>query len=124
MAKILVVEDESVFRSVINAALTQAGHEVLEATDGRHAMEILGASQVDVIVADIVMPESDGLELIMNLKEAKRPTPIIAMTGNYGHSNLYLKVAASLGAEHVLQKPFRTDQLIRAIQDVLPEKSG
>lgn len=120
MARILIVEDESAFRSILTASLTQAGHDVLEATDGRHALDVLKAEHADVILADIVMPESDGLELIMNLKEAKHLAPIIAMTGN-GNSNLYLKVAASLGAGHVLQKPFRTDQLLRAIEDVLPQ---
>jgi DNA-binding response OmpR family regulator len=119
MARILIVEDDLMFRSVLAIALNDAGHNIVEACDGRAALEVLRSEQVDLILADVLMPESDGIQLIMDLCEAGNTTPIIAMTGGHEHTDLYLKVAQSLGARRVLIKPFRTPELLERIRETL-----
>lgn len=120
MADILIVEDEVPFRSVIKAALVQHGHTVLEAGDGRTGLELLKTRVVDVVVTDVLMPDQDGIALIMRLREMKHPAPIIAITGHPVEAELYLKVAKSLGAQRVLKKPFNMQELLTAIGEVLP----
>jgi CheY-like chemotaxis protein len=59
--------------------------------------------------------------MIMKLHDARNPTPIIAMTGGHMQSDLYLKVAKSLGARRVMEKPFKLVELSQNIRDVLAE---
>lgn len=119
MAHILIVEDEVTFRSVIRAALIQNGHTVVEAGDGRTGLELLKSQVVDLVITDVMMPDQDGIEVIMRLREKRNPAPIIAITGHPVEAELYLKVAKSLGAQRVLEKPFSMETLLTAIRDVL-----
>lgn len=117
--RILLVEDEPVLRSAIAAVLTKEGYQVFEAGDGEHALRFLRGQEVDLIIADILMPGIDGIELIMELGKSKHPAPIIAMTGGYLDADLYLKVAANLGASRVISKPFKIEELVVKIREVL-----
>jgi len=123
MARILIVDDEVTFRSVIATALTQNGHSIIEAEDGRSALAALKGEKVDLVITDVLMPEQDGLEVIMNLRDANNPLPIIAMTGHPGKAELYLRLAKALGAQRVLEKPFRMETLLGAIRELLPGQS-
>src|SRR5215207_4665622 len=107
MSHILIVEDETSFRSVIAAALKKEGHTVEEAGDGRSAVRWMETHAFDLVITDVLMPEADGIEMIMQLRDARNPTPIIAMTGGHLQTELLLKVAKSLGARRVLAKPFK-----------------
>lgn len=119
MARILIVDDEVTFRTVAAAALTKSGHSVLEAEDGRTALALLGAHPVDLIITDVLMPEQDGLELIMKVRESQNPVPIIAITGHPAKAALYLKIAQALGAQRVLAKPFSMEDLLAATSELL-----
>jgi two-component system, OmpR family, response regulator len=121
MPHILIVEDDLDFRNMLAAVLKQEGHTVEEAGDGRTAGRWLSTHKFDLVLTDVHMPEADGLEMIMKLHDARNPTPIIAMTGGHLQSDLYLKVAKTLGARRVLEKPFKLSALFEAIRDVLDE---
>lgn len=123
MARILIVDDEVTFRSVVATALTQNGHSIIEAEDGRSALAALKGEAVDLVITDVLMPEQDGLEVIMNVRDANNPIPIIAMTGHPGKADLYLRLAKALGAQRVLEKPFRMETLLGAIRELLPGQS-
>ena len=118
---VLVVEDEVIVRMAVAGYLRDCGFSVIEAADAEEALAILKTIQVDVVFTDVQMPETDGLEMIMKLHDARNPTPIIAMTGGHMQSDLYLKVAKSLGARRVLEKPFKLADLTRGIREVLAE---
>ena len=120
MARILLVEDEVTFRSVVTAALTQNGHSVIEAADGRTGLALFKAHGADLVITDVMMPDQDGLEVIMEIRSGKNPTPILAMTGHPGETDLYLRLAKSLGAQRILAKPFRMEELFGAIDDLVP----
>ena len=119
MARILIIDDEPALRAVLTAALEQAGHSVLQAGDGKGGMHIMQSEKVDLVLTDVMMPDKDGIEVIMHLREAGHAPPIIAMTGHPEAGELYLKVARSLGARAVLEKPFRIQLLLSTVNDVL-----
>ena len=124
MAKILVVDDEAPIRQVIARVLTRAGHEISEAADGAAAASKLKAEPFDLVITDIVMPNLDGLETLMNLARDGEKVPVIAMSGIYPQSSLYLKVAKSLGARLTLSKPFNESELVAAVENVLGHPKG
>lgn len=121
MANILLIEDEVLLRRVIVTALSHVGHTVREAKDGRNAMQYWQCDPPDLVITDIFMPESDGLEIIMALRRINVATPIIAISGHSGDSGHYLKVAQSLGAQRTLAKPFSVDELLVAVADILAD---
>ena len=111
MIQILVIEDEPAFRSVVVATLTRNGYAVIEAEDGRVGLALLKTHAVDIIITDILMPDLDGIEVIMKLRESKSSIPSIVMTGRPEDADVYLSVAKSLGARRVLMKPFTMEAL-------------
>jgi DNA-binding response OmpR family regulator len=118
MACILIIENEVLFRQVVAAALTQDGHSVFEAGDGRTAASVLKALRVDLILTDLVMPNGDGIEVIKNLRLDRNPIPVIAMTGWHSQSDVYSGIATKLGAQCVLRKPFTMSALLGAVSEV------
>ena len=104
MATILVIDDQEPIRSLLRRALEGAGHEVLEASNGRLGLELYRERSADLIITDIVMPEMDGLEMISELIRNFRNVKVIAMSGGPG-SEEPLNVARLLGARQTFQKP-------------------
>jgi CheY-like chemotaxis protein len=121
MAQILVVDDDDMVRQVIVSALTREGYTVAEAANGREAVEQLKLRPADLVITDILMPERDGLETIISLSGESRNVPIIAMTGLSSHSALYLEMAQTFGALHILEKPFEMAELVRIARKVIAE---
>lgn len=116
MASILLVDDNVQFRKVLSLALKEAGHTVTEAADGKQALKLVPTTAIDVVVADIVMPEHDGMELLTQLGKNHPSLPIIAISGDSPRfTDLFLKTAKRLGAAHVLRKPFKVDELLATI---------
>ena len=121
MAHILIIDDEQPMRHVIASILTKAGHTVSESKDGRDAALQFRETNFDLIITDILMPERDGLETIMNLTRDNVRVPIIAMTGMVSDSAMYLKIAKNLGAWRTISKPFTAEQLLALTNEVLEE---
>ena len=115
--RILVVDDEPQIRDVLRRKLETCGYEVAEAQNGHEAIRRLDAESFDVVVSDIMMPERDGLEVIMHLRKAQSRVKVIAISapGN----ELFLDSARALGAARSLEKPFSLDDLARAVEEVL-----
>ena len=106
MAKILVIDDDELVRSTVTAALELAEHKVVQASDGQ--------------VTDIIMPEKEGIETIIEIREHDPTIKIIAISGGGRTSNqIFLDVAKKFGAVDVLPKPFTPKQLVIMVQTVL-----
>ena len=106
--------------AALRKALERAGHSVLAAGDGRAALEIMAGSKVDLVIADIVMPDIDGLELIKEIRRTDRTIKILAMSGQTGWmQGGYLRAAAAFGADHALKKPFSTGAFIKVVATLL-----
>ncbi len=127
MAKILLIDDEDDLRAFVAMALNYHGHEVTEARSGRVITDPLkgaaAASDFDLIITDIVMPDSDGLETIVAAKRAHPAGKIIAISGGnrgaQGGDGDYLQQALLLGADATLGKPFSTADLFRTVEQTL-----
>ena len=121
MAKILLIDDDPQVRAVLKGFLQIGGHEVLEAANGVQARKRLHNVTVDLVITDIVMPESDGFEVIMSCARKEQPLNIIAITG--GSPNLaqqtLLTIAQKMPVKKVLAKPVTCEELLSAVQDVL-----
>ena len=115
MARILVVDDDEAVRAIISTVLRRDGHEVLQAEDGVRGLECARYEALDAVVTDIVMPEQDGVGLIVALRRECPRVPIIAMSGGTERSMPYLQMAQRLGARAVLHKPFRIEELRQAL---------
>ena len=119
MARILIIDAAAPLRGVLVEALELAGHDVLQAEDGRQGIEVFRAEPFEVIVTDIVMPNREGLETIITLHREFPEVGVIAMSGAVSNSKVYLDMAARLGAHRTLAKPFTPRQLHDAIAAVL-----
>lgn len=120
MARILVVDDDDLVRATLRQMLENAGHEVLEAANGRLALESIENREIDLVIADIIMPEMDGIETIQELRRKAPDLRIIAISGgNRGAKMDFLKMARKFGANDVLAKPFRREQVFNAIEAAL-----
>jgi CheY-like chemotaxis protein len=118
MATILVIDDEPQIRRVIRQALIRAGHDVAEAADGAEGLAHARAAMPDLIITDIMMPNREGIETIRDLRREAPALPILVISGNAG-SALYMEMAKMLGAHAALAKPFRSAELLRAVEDLL-----
>lgn len=124
MAHILIVDDEETIRDIIAAALTFAGYQVETASNGREAVQRFERQRADLVITDLVMPEKDGIETVMELHKTQPDLPIIAMSGQSSHSPLYLGMAKKLGARRTLAKPFSVETLLTTVKEVLADATG
>ncbi len=122
MARILIIDDQDSVRSMLRHMLETADYDVVEAADGRQGIERYKEDRADLVITDIVMPEKDGIETIMELCRDDPDARIIAISGGgrwVGKD--YLEMAGKLGARRVLPKPVKRVDLLRAVRDTLGE---
>lgn len=120
MARILIIDDEEELRRIMRTVLERDGHEVLEARNAIEGLRQYDDATVDLVVTDIMMPESDGFEAIIALRRDFPSVKIIAVSGGgrVGDTN-YLVLAERLGANRILAKPFQREQLLAAVRACL-----
>ena len=122
MARILLIDDDESFRTMLRLTLTHFGHTVVEAQNGLEGLKLLPQANADVVMTDIVMPEKDGIEVIIELKKLQPNLKIIAMSGGARISSAtHLRMAKQLGAARILPKPFTNEALLAAIGELLPD---
>lgn len=122
MASILIVDDDASMRGFLRSILEADGHQIFEAGNGHLGLLRYREAPTDLVITDLLMPERDGMELILALTKEYRGVRIIAITGATGGKH-FLEVATLLGARQVVQKPFTPDELRRVVQRTL-EGSG
>jgi len=120
MPRILLVDDDCQVRTMLKLTLERAGHEVTEAEDGNQAVQKYDPASIDLVITDIVMPEKEGIETIMELRSLDAQVKIIAISGG-GRINPddYLNWARRFGVRHTFTKPVDRDQLLNGINDLL-----
>ena len=124
MATILLIDDDELLRGALVQALANAGHKVLEASDGLQGCELARSMSVDLVLTDLVMPVQEGVETILTLRRERPRLPVIAMSGGVTNSRLYLDIAGKIGAKRMLPKPFTPKALVALIEQVLAEEAG
>jgi DNA-binding response OmpR family regulator len=120
--KILLIDDDTLIRRSVARVLMQNGHDVVTAEDGVRGIELYHREKFDLIVTDIYMPRQEGIETILTLRREDNLTKIIAISGG-GRTGTTdtLEMARRLGANGIIEKPFRTDQLLAKIDAVMRE---
>jgi CheY-like chemotaxis protein len=122
VARILIIDDEDQPRRMLQQVLIRVGYDVVEARDGNEGLQLFRASPTDLIITDILMPEKEGLETIIDLRREFPAVKIIAISGGGRTGNLnFLEVAKRLGAQRTLQKPFELQEMIAAVRELLQE---
>ncbi len=120
--RILIVDDDRSLREFLEILLAKDGYKVVSATDGRHALEILAAERISLVLSDIRMPGMDGVSLLKEIKREKPSLPVILITA---FASLDTAVAAMReGAWDYITKPFRIDELREVVQKALDNRSS
>jgi len=122
MATILIIDDEQSIRDLLREVLEKAGHRVIEARDGREGLTLYSQQPVDLVIMDLLMPDTDGLEATLQLTREYVDAKIIAMTGAQGDRN-FLDVAKLFGARRAFEKPFDINKLVQAVKEELAATS-
>jgi two-component system, cell cycle sensor histidine kinase and response regulator CckA len=111
LAKVLVVDDEPAVLKLINAILTKSGYEVLGASDGHKALEIVNQpTAIDLVISDVVMPGMKGPELLDHVRKVSPSTALMLMTA-YSPGDVL-----PAGPALVLRKPFMPAELLAAVE--------
>jgi DNA-binding response OmpR family regulator len=121
-SQILVIEDDFAVRELILQTLSKAGYDVLAAEDGIQGMNLFRERNPDLVITDIVMPQKEGLQTIIELRQEAPGVKVIAMSGGGRYANVdYLKLARKFGARRTVTKPFMRDEMLTAVREVLAE---
>ncbi len=117
MAGILLVEDDDDLRIMLKDSLEKRKHVIIEASNGREALNKFKSSATDLVITDLLMPEQDGIGLIMELRKINPDIKIIAISGGgkMGPSN-YLDVAKTIGANAIFPKPFNLKSFVEEVE--------
>jgi len=119
MKRILVIDDDPIMRETIKDILTYERYDV----DGREGMELMKTQKFDMVVTDVLMPDKDGLEVILETKQKYPNVNIVAISGGgYVSAENYLRMAIDFGANATVVKPFDIDFFLNEVNSLLRPK--
>ena len=120
MERILIIDDEQQIRSMLRLMLEREGYEVVEAPDGIEGIRVYRRKPADLIITDLIMPNKDGIGMIIELRKEFPDVKIIAMSGGgLNKPEGYLKGAKKLGATCTLTKPIDREKMLRAVRNTI-----
>ncbi len=123
MAHILVIDDEKCVREFLSEILRTEGHVVDVIADGKECIDKIFDSSIekyDLIITDIIMPEKEGIETIIEIRKHYPYMKIIAISGGGRIGpNVYLEMAWAIGANDILKKPFRLKDFLDMVNGIL-----
>lgn len=115
---VFIIDDDEVDRLALSGPLVNAGFKVIETDSGKNILDKINDEKPDVVITDIIMPDIEGIEMIVALKEQYPELPVIAVTGTY-YGEKYLNMAATLGADRCLLKPADPSTLLGLVSQLL-----
>lgn len=120
MARILVIDDEIYIRQLLTEILEKAGYEVVSAPEGRTGLKLYDQQPFDVVITDMVMPEYSGINTINDLVRNHPRAKIIAISGGGEiEPERYLSIAEIIGAKYIIYKPFKKEEILKAVEGLL-----
>ncbi len=123
MATILIMDDEEAILGFLKERLMYEGFNVLTAIDGIEGLKLFNDNQIDLVITDMNMPRKEGIETIIEMKKICPDIKIIAMSGGgRNQPESYLEIAKHAGAQYTFQKPFKTNDLLEAVYELLKEE--
>jgi len=129
MTSVLIIDDEEDIRVVLKEIFVRAGFDVAVASDGNEGLNLLRENGADLVITDIIMPGSDGVEIAYEIRCEFPKTKIIVMSGGGNIAPLdyepaaiatsaYLASAAAVGADMTITKPFDREELLNAAREL------
>ncbi len=112
--RILVIDDEEHIRNLVREICEQKGCIVTTVDNGNEAMKLFSTAKFDVVITDMAMPEKDGVETIIEIRQLHPPVGIVAISGVDKRSRL-LSLATAFEADVSLKKPFTVNEIVNAI---------
>jgi two-component system, chemotaxis family, chemotaxis protein CheY len=123
VAKILLIDDNDEMRRTLRRVLEQGEHEVLEASNGRIGVQLFREHAPALVITDILMPEQEGIETILEIRRIAPSTRIVAISGSQALGRIdFLDAAQQLGADLTLRKPIRATELLKAVAGLLADR--
>lgn len=120
MSVILVVDDDPTVRLIAKELLQTEGHAVLEACDGAEAVRLVSSVHTDLVVLDMLMPNKDGLETIVDLRRTQAGVRILAISsGGSMEAGQLLRIALVFGADEIMAKPLRMETFAPTVARLL-----
>ena len=120
MPQILIVDDSEEFRHMLRNVLQTAGYDVQDAPNGKAALELYRQHPFDLVITDLIMPEKEGLETIVEFRRIHQAVKIIAISGGDRiNAANNLAMAQKLGADRTLPKPFSPDEILNIVAQLL-----
>ena len=119
MPRIMIVDDVTAIRQIVNKVFQDVGYQVTEAARGEEALDLAKIKRVHLVITDVEMPGMSGLDLIRGLRELKtyKTIPILILARDASDENI--KKAAALGASGFIEKPFTPERLLSVVNQVL-----
>lgn len=123
MSRILIAEDDQAVREFVSRALRHDGHDVMAVSDGQQALDMLEREKFDMVLADIVMPQLDGIALALKVSKDYPDLPILLMTGYAAERQRAHNLDALI--HDVITKPFTLKEICVAVNVALdPAEDG
>ncbi|MDH4054973.1 MAG: response regulator [Gammaproteobacteria bacterium] len=134
MTSVLIIDDEEDIRIVLKEIFVRAGFDVAVASDGNEGLNLLRENGADLVITDIIMPGSDGVEIAYEIRCEFPKTKIIVMSGGGNIAPLdyepaaiatsaYLASAAAVGADMTITKPFDREELLNAARNLTAKQT-
>ncbi len=120
MSRILVIDDDEIVRELLLDILAHAGYEVVEARDGEEGIRLFRNEPADLVITDLIMPNKEGIESIIEIRRDFPDVTIIAISGG-GHisPSAYLEIASRFGVQRTFAKPFLPDKILEAVRELV-----
>ncbi len=118
MAKVMIADDSRLQRQMVGDILKSQGYEVVEAVDGKDAIEKLGNELPDCLVLDLLMPEVDGFEVLESIRDDELNVPVVVFSADIQDTTK--ERCFALGARSFVNKPIKGDELLIEVGKVLP----
>ena len=123
--RILLIDDDVLVRQTIADVLTEAGYDMILASDGAVGIRLFRRSRPDLVITDVIMPEKEGIQTLLEIRKEDPNAKVIAMSGGGRTSNMrILDVATAMGANATLAKPFELEELLTVVRRWLPLGGG
>ncbi|ERP31578.1 response regulator [Chitinivibrio alkaliphilus] len=121
--RILVIEDDPLILTIMEKLLGNS-YDVVTMEDGQKALELFSQERFDLVITDIIMPQVEGMEIIMTIREQNKDIPLIAISGGGRiEAERYLDLAKELEVDCTLKKPFDNEQLIEMVTNLLSKEA-
>ena len=118
--KILIIDDDELIRLTCRNILKKIECDVIEAENGVQGLAQFKKERPSIVITDLLMPDKEGLETISEIKGSDKSVRIIAISGGGSTNNMsFLNIAKLMGADIILKKPFKPDDLLGAIKTLL-----